>query len=109
MFKTKKEIYNSSLYDKRTYVNGETAIKPYYYLRNGYIHVRYTVDRCMRLSEAEVTDLKNKMSADPANKQGALEKAWSFFSNAVGKDVIMDGIAELEKHIKESKDNGYQN
>lgn len=87
----------------------ETAIKPFFSIKGNKLCVRYTVDRCMKLSDTEVADLKNKMSADPANKQSTLEKAWSFFSNAVGKDVIMDGIAELEKHIKESKSNGYQN
>lgn len=106
MFKTKKEMYNESLFDMRTYINGETAIKPYYYLRNGMLHVRYTVDRCMKLSSTEVDKLKADMTASPADKQDILKKAWNFFTNAVGKDIIMDGIAELERQIKEFKKNG---
>ena len=43
--KTKKQIYNESEYDLRTYINGELAIKPYFYYRNGLLHVRYLVDR----------------------------------------------------------------
>lgn len=106
MFRTKKEMYNESLFDMKTYINGETAIKPYYYLRNGMLHVRYTVDRCLRLSATEVSKLKADMTASPADKQDILKKAWNFFANAVGKDIIMDGIAKLERHIKEFKKNG---
>ena len=101
MFKTKKEMYNESLFDKRTYINGETAIKPYYYFRNGSLHVRYTVDRCMKLSSSEVARLKDELTANPAYKQSILEKAWNFLSVTVGKEIIHDGIAELEKQIKE--------
>ena len=103
MFKTKKEMY-----DKRTYINGETAIKPYYYFRNGSLHVRYTVDRCMKLSSSEVAKLKDELTASPSYKQSVLRKAWSFFSVTVGKEILHDGIAELEKQIKEFK-NGHKN
>ena len=102
MFKTKKEMY-----DKRTYINGETAIKPYYYFRNGSLHVRYTVDRCMKLSSSEVAKLKDELTASPSYKQSVLKKAWSFFSVTVGKEIIHDGIAELEKQIKGFK-NGHK-
>lgn len=107
MFKTKKEMYDESLFDKRTYINGETAIKPYYYFRNGSLHVRYTVDRCMKLSSSEVAKLKVDLTASPTDKQSILEKAWNFFSVTVGKEIIHDGIAELEKQIKEFK-NGHK-
>lgn len=107
MFKTKKEMYDESLFDKRTYINGETAIKPYYYFRNGSLHVRYTVDRCMKLSSSEVAKLKDELTARTAYKQSILKKAWNFFSVTVGKEIIHDGVAELEKQIKEFK-NGYK-
>ena len=102
--KTKKEIYNESSYDKRTYINGETAIKPYYYLRNCKEHVRYTVDRCIELSHNEAEMLKREMTENPSDKQGVLAKNWNFFTAAVGKAIIMGGIAELEKQIKGFKD-----
>lgn len=107
--KTKKDIYNESLYDQRTYINSETAIKPYYYLRNGKLHARYTVDRCVKLSGSEVSMLKDDLTKNPADKQGVLAKAWNFFTVTVGKAIILDGIAELEKQIKGCKNGGQQN
>lgn len=104
--KTKKEIYDESLFDKRTHINGETAIKPYHYFRNGTIHVRYTVDRCMRLTPGEVERLKADITASPAEKQRILSDMWNFLSVTVGREVIHDGIAELEKQIKEYRKNG---
>lgn len=106
--KSKKQMYDESLFDMRTYINGETAIKPYYYLRNGKLHVRYTVDRCVELSSTEVAKLKVDMTASPSDKQNVLAKAWNFFTVTVGKAIIMDGIAELEKQIKGFKD-GHKN
>lgn len=102
---TKKELYNKGLADVRI-INGETAMKPYWYLRNGLLHVRYTVDRCIQLSPDEVNKLKDDMTKNPAEKQSVLEKAWSFFSDCVGKAVIMDGIAEIEKRVTGGKRHG---
>lgn len=96
---SKKEMYDKSLVDLRTYINGDIAIKPYYYLRNGLLHVRYNVDRCVELSEAEENGLKIQLSANPSNKQAVLAKAWKFFTDCVEKSIIMDGIAEIEKRI----------
>lgn len=101
----KKDMYNKGLADIHV-INSETAIRPYWYLRNGLLHVRYNVDRCISLSPAEVQKIKDDLTANPAEKQSILEKAWSFFSNCVGKPIIMDGIAEVGKQIKEFKKNG---
>lgn len=106
--KTKKDIYNESLYDQRTYINGETAIKPYYYLRNGKLHVRYTVDRCVELSDSEVSMIKDDLTKNPADKQNILSKAWNFVIVCLQKTIIMDGIAELEKQIKGFKNGGHK-
>lgn len=99
----KKDMYNSSPVDLRTYINGETAIKPYYYFRNGLLHVRYNVDRCVELSSAEQTKLKLELTTS-YDKQDVLAKTWNFLTECVGKLIIMDGIAEIEKRIKEHKD-----
>lgn len=107
--KTKKEIYDSSLFDQRTYINGEIAIKPYYYMRNGLLHVRYTVDRCVELSKAEDTKIKVDLTSSPADKQTVLSNAWNFLTNAVGKTIIMDGIAEMEKRIKKFEEGSFRN
>lgn len=106
--KTRKEEYNESLYDLRTYINGDIAIKPYYYFRNGLLHVRYTVDRCIELSPDEVSRLKTDLTCNPSHKQEVLAKAWNFFTNMVEKPVIMDGIAEVEKRLKGRKDDGHK-
>lgn len=83
--------------DNRTYIEGELAIKPYYYFRNGHLHVRYNVDRAIELSEAEALKLKNDMTANPADKQFVLAEAWSFFEKTVGKPILHDGLREIEK------------
>lgn len=106
--KTKKEEYRTNPLCKPVVINGETAIKPYLYLRNGYIHVRYTVDRCMKLSPSEVRELKEKITRDPSCKQDTLVASWKFYSDCVGKEVIMDGIKELEKNIKGFAENGHK-
>jgi len=103
----KKDLYNSSLVDLRTYINGETAIKPYYYFRNGLLHVRYNVDRCVELSKAEQIKLKMELTTS-YDKQDVLAKTWNFLTEFVGKPIIIDGIAEIEKRIKEHND-GQQN
>ena len=81
----------------------ETAIKPFLFIKGNELHVRYTVDRCMKLSSNEVARLKDELTANPAYKQNILSRAWSFFTVTVGKPIIMDGIAELERRIKEYK------
>ena len=81
----------------------ETAIKPFLFIKGNELHVRYTVDRCMKLSSSEVAKLKEELTANPTYKQSILKKAWNFFSVTVGKEIIHDGIAELEKQIKRFK------
>ena len=81
----------------------ETAIKPFLFIKGNELHVRYTVDRCIKLSSNEVTELKASLTASPAYKQSILEKTWNFLSVTVGREIIYDGIAELEKRIKEFK------
>lgn len=105
---TKKDIYNNSILDLRTHICGETAIKPYYYMRNGLLHVRYTVDRCVELTPSEVAKLKVDITANPEKKQTILEEMWNFLTLSVERKIINDGIAELERRIKEYE-NGHKN
>ena len=105
---TKKDMYDNSILDLRTHICGETAIKPYYYMRNGLLHVRYTVDRCVELTPAEITKLKVDITANPENKQTILEEMWNFLTLSVERKIIHDGIAELEKRIEDYK-NGFKN
>ncbi len=109
---TKKDIYNNSVRDLRTYVNGEIAMRPYYYYRNRYLHIRYTVDRCIELSDAEIEKLKAEMSTVNNDKQTVLAKAWNFFTTCVNKPIINDGIKAFERRMntfKENVENGFKN
>lgn len=81
-------------------VDDENAIKPYWYLRRNLLHIRYTVDRCIKLSDSEVAGLKLTMTAE-GDKQTTLAKAWSFFANTVKRPIIKDGIAEIDKYMEE--------
>lgn len=98
---TKKDMYDNSILDLRTHICGETAIKPYYYMRNGLLHVRYTVDRCVELTPSEITKLKVDITANPEKKQTILEEMWNFLTLSVERKIINDGIAEMERRIKE--------
>ena len=92
-----KGFFKQNKSNNQVYVEGELAIKPYYYFRNGYLHIRYNVDRVIKLSETESAKLKLEMTANPADKQSVLAEAWSFFEKTVGKPVIHDGLKEIEK------------
>lgn len=82
-------------------INGETAIKPYYYLRNGLLHARYTVDRCVELSEWEEARLKEELTAKPSWKQDTLRYHWELLTEQVGKTIMHDGIKAGEERMKE--------
>lgn len=79
----------------------EHAIKPYFYLRNGDIHCRYTVDRCIELSKTEEERVKKELTANPSNKQNILFDNWNFFTIFVRKTIIWDGIARAGHLIEE--------
>lgn len=93
-----KGFFKQNKSNSQVYVEGELAIKPYYYFRNGYLHIRYNVDRVIKLSETESAKLKLEMTANPADKQSVLAKAWNFFEKTVCKPVIHDGLKEIEKN-----------
>ena len=91
-------------------INGETAIKPYYYLRNGLLHARYTVDRCIELSLSEIERIKAKVTENPGSKQEIFLNEWNFQTECVDKPVIFDGIAEIDRRIEGSKnEDGFKN
>lgn len=84
----------------------ETGIKPVFFLKGKRLFVRYTVDRAVELSTAEVSKLKVDMSMNPADKQSVLAKAWNFMTACVGKVIIMDGVAVADKKMEELRKNG---
>lgn len=104
---TKIDSYKENpLIDMRTHINGETAIKPYYYLRCGALHARYTVDRAIELTSTEVAKLKVDMTT--GDKQEVLGKAWNFFENTVEKPIIEDGIVFADNRLKGAEKNDVQ-
>ena len=86
--------------EDRCIINGDIAIKPYYYLRNGFLHVRHTVDRAVNLSKDEEMRIKEELNEAPARKQQILGREWNLQTVMNEKPVIMDGIKAAEERIK---------
>lgn len=97
MFKTKKEMYNESLIDKRTYINinnNELDVmkeidrggKAYYYLRNGLLHVRYSITRFVEMSDTELKELRERLSKSKDKQQEMLAE-WKFQTGNLEKEV----------------------
>ncbi len=84
-----------------TIINGEVAIKPYYYLRNGLLHVRFTVDKCVKLSTDEEARIKAQLEGKPEQKQNILGKEWNLLTQFAGKAILNDGVMEGYKRTKE--------
>ena len=84
----------------------ETGIKPVFFLKGKRLFVRYTVDRAVELSTTEESRLKVDMSMNPADKQNVLAKVWNFMTACVGKAIIMDGVAVVDKKMEELRKNG---
>ena len=87
--------------EDRCIINGDIAVKPYYYLRNGLLHVRYTVDRAVNLSKDEETRVKEELTEAPAQKQQILGREWNLQTVMNEKPIIMDGIKAAEERMNE--------
>ena len=87
--------------EDRCIINGDIAIKPYYYLRNGLLHVRHTVDRAVDLSKDEALRIKAELDSDPANKQQILGREWNLQTVMNEKPILTDGIKAGEDRMKE--------
>lgn len=95
--RTKKDEYNESLYDLRTYINvnnNELDVikeldrdgKAYYYLRNGLLHVRYSVTRFIEMSDTELKELRERLSKS-SDKQQEMLSEWKFQTSNLEKEV----------------------
>ena len=113
--KTKKDIYNESLYDQRTYINvnnNELDVmkeinrggKVYYYLRNGLLHVRYSVTRFIKMSDAELKELRERLSRSNDKQQEMLSE-WKFQTGNLEKEVKdvqrQKTLEHIQSHEKE--------
>lgn len=85
----------------RCIINGDIAIKPYYYMRNGLLHVRYKVDRAVDLSKDEILRIKEELEKAPVEKQQILGREWNLQTVMNEKPIIMDGIKAGENRMDE--------
>ena len=95
--RTKKDEYNESLIDKRTYINVnnneldmkkelDRDSKAYYYLRNGVLHVRYRTVKFVELSETELSSLRERLGKTN-DRQKEMKAEWNFQTGNLGKEV----------------------
>lgn len=87
---------------KSIIINGETAIKPYFYIKNKKLHCRYSVDKCVFLSDAEEQRIKEEMIKNPANKQDILKKNWNLLVEFVQKQLY-DGIKVVNEFMQNKR------
>ena len=91
-------------------VNGENAIMPYYYIRNGLLHIKYEVDRCIELAYEEAEKVKERIIACPKNKQAILADAFHYYADVCHKKVESDGIACADHNLQKLRlEHGYKN
>lgn len=94
---TKKEMYRKGIPCVRTYINvnnneldmkkelGRDS-KAYYYLRNGFIHVRYRTVKFVELSETELSSLRERLGKTN-DRQKEMKAEWDFQTGNLGKEV----------------------
>ena len=108
--RTKKDEYNESLYDLRTYINvnnNELDVmkeinrggKVYYYLRNGLLHIRYNVIRFVEMSNTELKELRERLSKSK-DKQQELLAEWEFQTGNLEKEVKDVQRQKTREHIQ---------
>lgn len=88
---------------KNVYIDDVKVSKPYFYMRNGLIHVKGNFDKCIELSTAEVKILKDMLqstSYGSEEKQDILYFFWQFCEKELKKPIIQDGLSLIEKRIK---------
>lgn len=91
---------------KNVYIEGIKVSKPYFYLRNGLLHVKGNFDKCIELSPSEAERLKDKLSSasyGAEEKQDILYNFWQFCERELKKPVIQNGLSEIERRIKGDK------
>lgn len=85
----------------RVAVDGNIAIKPYFYIRNKNLHVRFTCDKCVELTDSELSSLYKRLDEHPESKQDIFAEVWSVVAN-LNERPVKDGIKTADK-IMESK------
>ena len=94
---TKKEMYRKGIPCVRTCINVnnneldmkkelDRDSKAYYYLRNGFIHVRYRTVKFVELSETEISSLRERLSKTN-DRQKEMKAEWDFQTGNLEKEV----------------------
>lgn len=115
MFLFKKKTEPKASEPRRTQIiEGEVASNAYYYLRNRLLHVKYSVDKCIDLTELEDLKIKEELAQHPYLKQDILRNNWDMLTRFEGKEVLNDGVAEgfhrsQELTQKYRKEHGHTN
>ena len=98
--KEKRKSYN------RVAVDGNIAIKPYFYIRNKHLHVRYTNDKCVELTDSELERLYKELTEHPERKQEVFAQMWSIVANLDGRPLL-DGVKVADRIVENKrKENG---
>lgn len=92
---------------KRIMVNGDVAIKPYLYVRNKMLHVRFTSDKCVALTESEESELYRRLTEHPEKKQEILAEFWSMTADMIERPVY-DGIQVADRIMDEKRQSNGQ-
>lgn len=95
------------LKSKRLIVNGDVAIKPYLYVRNKMLHVRFTSDKCVALTKAEESELYRRLTEHPEKKQEILAEFWSMTASMIERPVY-DGIQVADRLMDEKRQSNGQ-
>lgn len=88
----------------RVVVEGDVAIKPYLYVRNKNLHVRFTCDKCVELTEAELSSLYKRLDEHPESKQDIFAEVWSVVAN-LNERPVKDGISTADKIMEAKRTN----
>ena len=92
---------------KRIMVNGDVAIKPYLYVRNKMLHVRFTSDKCVALTESEESELYRRLTEHPEKKQEIFAEFWSMITSMIERPVY-DGIQVADRIMDEKRQSNGQ-
>ena len=89
----KRKEYN------RVIVDGNVAIKPYFYIRNKHLHVRFTSDKCVPLTDTELEKVYKSLDEHPENKQEVFAEMWSIVANLLDRPLY-DGVKVADKIVE---------
>lgn len=88
----------------RVAVDGYIAIKPYFYIRNKNLHARFTCDKCVELTDTELSNLYKRLDEHPESKQDIFAEVWSVVAN-LNERPIKDGIKTADKIMDAKRQN----